>query len=223
MDEFFNMAALLLLDDMKIALMLTWAFEISENECFFGIVLVGNQLPQVMNHASRIFESPAWAWRDDESIEWFGFDMSKAYSFEDKQQILEQLPEMSSALRRGMFLDLGSFVDHMHNLSPTCFATLPFQFLYQILDDFLCIEDALQLLQVRAWNFLSFNSQVIHFAMRRLLGLGRCQTSIRQWQEVESEAFRLARSSMEVNDPDVFEGLESLVSLKHTRCWIYND
>ena len=118
MDEFFNMAALLLLDDMKIALMLTWAFEISENECFFGIVLVGNQLPQVMNHASRIFESPAWAWRDDESIEWFGFDMSKAYSFEDKQQILEQLPEMSSALRRGMFLDLGSFVDHMHNLCP---------------------------------------------------------------------------------------------------------
>ena len=33
-DEFFNMAVLVLLDDLRIALILTWAFEITENEAF---------------------------------------------------------------------------------------------------------------------------------------------------------------------------------------------
>ena len=118
-DEFFNMAALLLLDDMKVALILTWAFDILENEGFFGIVLVGNELVEVMNHASCIFESPGWTWQNQELIEWFGFDMTKVGSFENKQQLLEKLPGMSSAIASSPFRDLEDFVEHMHNLRPT--------------------------------------------------------------------------------------------------------
>lgn len=97
-DEFFNMAVLLLLDDLRIALILTLAFEITENEGFFSILLVGAGLEELLIYASAIFGSPAWTWTLDpanpagrggeELAEWFGFDMRKVASFEDRQELL---------------------------------------------------------------------------------------------------------------------------------------
>lgn len=170
-DEFFNMATLLLLDDLKVALLLAWAVDIQEklvfillnvevrlmrrlfyfgnrfqmkgietaivkktcrfffkrpicravncrNEGFFAIVLIGNQLVEVMNYASKIFEAPAWTWKGNELAHWFGFDMTKVASFEDKIEILEKFPRINSAIQTALFRDLERFVRHMHNLRP---------------------------------------------------------------------------------------------------------
>ena len=58
MDENLNLAALLLLDDGDVALTLAWAHEIQENECFFGIVLVGHGIAELMDHATSMFKAP---------------------------------------------------------------------------------------------------------------------------------------------------------------------
>eukprot|EP00435_Cladocopium_sp_Y103_P038392 s614_g10.t1 len=110
-DEFLNVAALVLLDDLKIALILTWAFDIPENEsghmldgkfavnvgstrwlkhqdCFFSVILVGARLADVMTYASQIFGSPAWTWDEDELTKWFGFDMTRVAGFEQREEVL---------------------------------------------------------------------------------------------------------------------------------------
>lgn len=88
------------------------------NEGFFAIVLIGNQLVEVMNYASKIFEAPAWTWKENELTHWFGFDMTKVASFEDKIEILEKFPRINSAIQTALFRDLERFVRHMHNLRP---------------------------------------------------------------------------------------------------------
>eukprot|EP00434_Breviolum_minutum_P004149 symbB.v1.2.003657.t2/scaffold175.1/size369221/13 len=115
-DEFFNMATLLLLDDLKVALLLAWAVDIQENEGFFAMVFIGNHLVEVMNYASKIFEAPPWTWKENELTHWFGFDMTKVASFEDKIEILEKFPRINSAIQTALFRDLERFVRHMHNL-----------------------------------------------------------------------------------------------------------
>eukprot|EP00435_Cladocopium_sp_Y103_P064116 s1874_g25.t1 len=116
--EFLNVAALVLLDDFKIALILTWSFEIPENDGFFSIILVGARLADVMTHASQIFESPAWTWDEsDELTEWFGFDMTIDGAFEERKDLL-QIPGMSSAIASRMFHFFEPFPRLMRNLSP---------------------------------------------------------------------------------------------------------
>ncbi|CAK9010345.1 unnamed protein product [Durusdinium trenchii] len=113
-DEFFNLAALLLLEDRKVALILAWADEISENEGFFSIVLIGPELQQLLRHAADFFKSP---WSPSAKHEWFGFEMSRVYSYED-QPLLESHPGLRSALRSSAFRDLERFVPLMHALRP---------------------------------------------------------------------------------------------------------
>eukprot|EP00435_Cladocopium_sp_Y103_P054131 s614_g17.t1 len=90
-DEFLNVAALVLLDDLKIALILTWGW-LKHQDGFFSIILVGAQLADVMTHASQIFESPSWTWDEaDELTEWFGFDMTIEGAFEERKDLLPGL------------------------------------------------------------------------------------------------------------------------------------
>eukprot|EP00435_Cladocopium_sp_Y103_P036204 s614_g9.t1 len=123
-DEFFNMAALVLLNNLKIALILTWAFEITENEA-------GRWFQPVLTYASEIFESPACTWKPDplptawvaspqldDVAEWFGFDMRKVGSFEDRQELLEKIPGMTKVIESSPFRDLEDFAELMHNLRP---------------------------------------------------------------------------------------------------------
>ena len=88
------------------------------NEGFFAIVLIGNQLVEVMNYGSKIFEAPAWTWKGNELTHWFGFDMTKVASFEDKIETLEKFPRINSAIQSAAFRDLERFERHMHNLCP---------------------------------------------------------------------------------------------------------
>ena len=61
--------------------------------------MVGARLEEVLTYASEIFDSPVWTWAsdplpaahgqdDDDVAEWFGFDMRKVASFEDRQELL---------------------------------------------------------------------------------------------------------------------------------------
>ena len=79
-DEHFNLAAVLLLDDGKLSLTIAWASDIPENDFFFGVVLVGQELVELMDHATSVFRSPPWSWKGG-SLQWFGFDMSVPESF----------------------------------------------------------------------------------------------------------------------------------------------
>lgn len=116
--EHFNMAALLLLDHGLVALVLSWAVHVSVSEGFFGIVLIG-KLIDVMEHASSIFESPCWAWKE-ERLQWFGFDISIPYSFEhpSKLEVLRKLPPLWAALGSADHLDLRQLTELMHGLHP---------------------------------------------------------------------------------------------------------
>lgn len=82
------------------------------------MVFIGNHLVEVMNYASKIFEAPPWTWKENELTHWFGFDMTKVASFEDKIEILEKFPRINSAIQTALFRDLERFVRHMHNLRP---------------------------------------------------------------------------------------------------------
>lgn len=70
--------------------------KIHDQEGFFSILLVGAGLEELLIYTSAIFGSPAWTWTLDpadpagreELAEWFGFDMRKVASFEDRQELL---------------------------------------------------------------------------------------------------------------------------------------
>lgn len=81
-------------------------------------MLIGNQLVEVMNYASKIFEAPAWTWKGNELTHWFGFDMTKVASCDDKIETFEKFPRINSASKSALFRDLEHFVRHMHNLCP---------------------------------------------------------------------------------------------------------
>ncbi len=72
-----------------------------------------------MNYGSKIFEAPAWTWKGNELTHWFGFDMTKVASFDDKSETLEKLPRINSVIQKLLFRDLERFVRHMHNLCPS--------------------------------------------------------------------------------------------------------
>ncbi|CAE7538243.1 unnamed protein product, partial [Symbiodinium pilosum] len=116
-DEHFNLAALVMLDDRNVALIMAWAHEIQENECFFGFVLVSRELTDLLDYATSMFQSPAWSYKEDR-LQWFGFGISIPYSFEEESPLLGTHEGLESGLRSGIFLDLSDFVEHMRALHP---------------------------------------------------------------------------------------------------------
>ena len=115
-DEFFHMVSLLLLDDRKVALILAFADEITENECLFSIVLVGEELFKLIDHAARMFESPAWSLKGHR-LQWFGWDMSSFDALDKRIELLYKLG-LEPVLQKSIWLDLEDFGLLMQDLCP---------------------------------------------------------------------------------------------------------